>query len=61
MHGKHSRATNPSNLAPVACATAMVSPSPTPGRGQDVMRFGDSFNDKQVPSATPSPSRTGSA
>lgn len=48
MHGKHGQATNPNNLAPVTCTNCHGQPSPQHREGvKDVMRFSDSFNDKQ--------------
>ncbi|MFM5084923.1 cytochrome c nitrite reductase pentaheme subunit [Aeromonas media] len=48
MHGKHGQATNPNNLAPVTCTNCHGQPSPKHREGvKDVMRFSDSFNDKQ--------------
>lgn len=48
MHGKHGQATNPNNLAPVTCTSCHGQPSPQHREGvKDVMRFSDSFNDKQ--------------
>ena len=48
MHGKHGQATNPNNLAPVTCTNCHGRPSPQHREGvKDVMRFSDSFNDKQ--------------
>ena len=52
MHGKHGQATNPNNLAPVTCTNCHGQPSPQHREGvKDVMRFSDSFNDKQSPLA----------
>ncbi|MGU5770786.1 cytochrome c nitrite reductase pentaheme subunit [Aeromonas allosaccharophila] len=48
MHGKHGQATNPNNLAPVTCTNCHGLPSPQHREGvKDVMRFSDSFNNKQ--------------
>ncbi|MDX7816359.1 cytochrome c nitrite reductase pentaheme subunit [Aeromonas caviae] len=48
MHGKHGQATNPNNLAPVTCTNCHGQPSPQHREGvKDVMRFSDSFKDKQ--------------
>ena len=48
MHGKHGQATNPNNLAPVTCTNCHGQPSPQHREGvKDVMRFSDSFNNKQ--------------
>ncbi|MGE6181281.1 cytochrome c nitrite reductase pentaheme subunit [Aeromonas media] len=48
MHGKHGQATNPNNLAPVTCTNCHGQPSSQHREGvKDVMRFSDSFNDKQ--------------
>ncbi|MBW3843344.1 cytochrome c nitrite reductase pentaheme subunit [Aeromonas hydrophila] len=48
MHGKHGQATNPNNLAPVTCTNCHGQPSPKHREGvKDVMRFSDSFNNKQ--------------
>ncbi|WFF96248.1 cytochrome c nitrite reductase pentaheme subunit [Aeromonas caviae] len=48
MHGKHGQATNPNNLAPVTCTNCHGQPSPQHREGvKDVMRFNDSFKDKQ--------------
>ena len=48
MHGKHGQASNPNNLAPVTCTNCHGQPSPKHREGvKDVMRFSDSFNDKQ--------------
>ena len=48
MHGKHGQATNPNNLAPVTCTNCHGQPSPQHREGvKDVMRFSDSFNEKQ--------------
>ncbi|MFM5579231.1 cytochrome c nitrite reductase pentaheme subunit [Aeromonas veronii] len=48
MHGKHGQATNPNNLAPVTCTSCHGQPSPQHREGvKDVMRFSDSFKDKQ--------------
>ena len=48
MHGKHGQATNPNNLKPVTCTNCHGQPSPQHREGvKDVMRFSDSFNDKQ--------------
>ncbi|MFM4702227.1 cytochrome c nitrite reductase pentaheme subunit [Aeromonas bivalvium] len=48
MHGKHGQATNPNNLAPVTCTNCHGLPSPQHREGvKDVMRFSDSFNEKQ--------------
>ena len=48
MHGKHGQATNPNNLAPVTCTNCHGQPSPKHREGvKDVMRFSDSFKDKQ--------------
>ncbi|MDX7838013.1 cytochrome c nitrite reductase pentaheme subunit [Aeromonas caviae] len=48
MHGKHGLATNPNNLAPVTCTNCHGQPSPQHREGvKDVMRFSDSFKDKQ--------------
>lgn len=48
MHGKHGQATNPNNLAPVTCTNCHGQPSPQHREEvKDVMRFSDSFNDKQ--------------
>ncbi|MEG0009334.1 MAG: cytochrome c nitrite reductase pentaheme subunit [Aeromonas sp.] len=45
MHGKHAKATNPNNLAPVTCTNCHGLPSPQHREGvKDVMRFSDSFN-----------------
>ncbi|WP_219592624.1 cytochrome c nitrite reductase pentaheme subunit [Aeromonas salmonicida] len=54
MHGKHGQATNPNNLAPVTCTNCHGQPSPQHREGvKDVMRFSDSFNDKQSDEAYP--------
>ncbi|MFM4823320.1 cytochrome c nitrite reductase pentaheme subunit [Aeromonas bivalvium] len=48
MHGKHGQATNPNNLAPVTCTNCHGQPAPQHREGvKDVMRFSDSFNNKQ--------------
>ncbi|MBL0552965.1 cytochrome c nitrite reductase pentaheme subunit [Aeromonas caviae] len=48
MHGKHGQATNPNSLAPVTCTNCHGQPSPQHREGvKDVMRFSDSFNNKQ--------------
>ncbi|MBW3760205.1 cytochrome c nitrite reductase pentaheme subunit [Aeromonas jandaei] len=48
MHGKHGQATNPNNLAPLTCTNCHGQPSPKHREGvKDVMRFSDSFNNKQ--------------
>ncbi|AXB02315.1 cytochrome c nitrite reductase pentaheme subunit [Aeromonas caviae] len=48
MHGNHGQATNPNNLAPVTCTNCHGQPSPQHREGvKDVMRFSDSFKDKQ--------------
>ncbi|QXC09669.1 cytochrome c nitrite reductase pentaheme subunit [Aeromonas sp. FDAARGOS 1408] len=48
MHGKHGQATNPNNLKPVTCTNCHGQPSPKHREGvKDVMRFSDSFNNKQ--------------
>ncbi|MGY3856683.1 cytochrome c nitrite reductase pentaheme subunit [Aeromonas intestinalis] len=45
MHGKHAKATNPNNLAPVTCTNCHGLPSPQHREGvKDVMRFKDSFS-----------------
>ena len=61
MHGKHGQATNPNNLAPVTCTNCHGQPSPTPGRVKDVMRFSDSFNNKQSTERYPIAEQNGSA
>ncbi|MGU5696514.1 cytochrome c nitrite reductase pentaheme subunit [Aeromonas allosaccharophila] len=54
MHGKHGQATNPNNLAPVTCTNCHGRPSPQHREGvKDVMRFSDSFNDKQSTESYP--------
>ncbi|HDX8346704.1 TPA: cytochrome c nitrite reductase pentaheme subunit [Aeromonas dhakensis] len=54
MHGKHGQATNPNNLAPVTCTNCHGQPSPQHREGvKDVMRFSDSFNDKQSTESYP--------
>ncbi|MGY6036810.1 cytochrome c nitrite reductase pentaheme subunit [Aeromonas sp. AE23HZ002T15] len=54
MHGKHAKATNPNNLAPVTCTNCHGLPSHQHREGvKDVMRFGDSFKDKQSTEAYP--------
>ncbi|WP_447834123.1 cytochrome c nitrite reductase pentaheme subunit [Aeromonas veronii] len=54
MHGKHGQATNPNNLAPVTCTNCHGQPSPKHREGvKDVMRFSDSFNDKQSTESYP--------
>ncbi|MGU5654604.1 cytochrome c nitrite reductase pentaheme subunit [Aeromonas allosaccharophila] len=54
MHGKHGQATNPNNLAPVTCTNCHGLPSPQHREGvKDVMRFSDSFNDKQSTESYP--------
>ncbi|WP_219595514.1 cytochrome c nitrite reductase pentaheme subunit [Aeromonas salmonicida] len=54
MHGKHGQATNPNNLAPVTCTNCHGQPSPQHREGvKDVMRFSDSFTDKQSDEAYP--------
>ncbi len=48
MHGKHGQATNPNSLAPVTCTNCHGQPSTQHREGvKDVMRFSDSFNNKQ--------------
>ncbi|WP_429088320.1 cytochrome c nitrite reductase pentaheme subunit [Aeromonas allosaccharophila] len=54
MHGKHGQATNPNNLAPVTCTNCHGQPSPQHREGvKDVMRFSDSFKDKQSTESYP--------
>lgn len=54
MHGKHGQATNPNNLAPVTCTNCHGQPSPQHREGvKDVMRFSDSFNNKQSTESYP--------
>ncbi|WP_111808005.1 cytochrome c nitrite reductase pentaheme subunit [Aeromonas allosaccharophila] len=54
MHGKHGQATNPNNLAPVTCTNCHGLPSPHHREGvKDVMRFSDSFNNKQSTESYP--------
>lgn len=54
MHGKHGQATNPNNLAPVTCTNCHGLPSPQHREGvKDVMRFSDSFNNKQSTESYP--------
>ena len=54
MHGKHAKATNPNNLAPVTCTNCHGLPFPRHREGvKDVMRFSDSFKDKQSTEAYP--------
>ncbi|MGL6265394.1 cytochrome c nitrite reductase pentaheme subunit [Aeromonas jandaei] len=54
MHGKHGQATNPNNLAPVTCTNCHGQPSPKHREGvKDVMRFSDSFNNKQSTESYP--------
>ena len=54
MHGKHGLATNPNNLAPVTCTNCHGLPSPQHREGvKDVMRFSDSFNNKQSTESYP--------
>ncbi|KAB0681707.1 cytochrome c nitrite reductase pentaheme subunit [Aeromonas caviae] len=54
MHGKHGEATNPNNLAPVTCTNCHGQPSPQHREGvKDVMRFSDSFKDKQSTESYP--------
>ena len=54
MHGKHGQATNPNNLAPVTCTNCHGQPSPKHREGvKDVMRFSDSFKDKQSTESYP--------
>lgn len=54
MHGKHCQATNPNNLAPVTCTNCHGQPSPQHREGvKDVMRFSDSFNNKQSTESYP--------
>ena len=54
MHGKHGQATNPNNLAPVTCTNCHGQPSSLHREGvKDVMRFSDSFNDKQSTESYP--------
>ncbi|HHQ4524165.1 TPA: cytochrome c nitrite reductase pentaheme subunit [Aeromonas veronii] len=54
MHGKHGQATNPNNLAPVTCTNCHGQPSPQHREGvKDVMRFSDSFNNKQSTQSYP--------
>lgn len=54
MHGKHGQATNPNNLAPVTCTNCHGLPSPQHREGaKDVMRFSNSFNNKQSTESYP--------
>ncbi|MBM0490686.1 cytochrome c nitrite reductase pentaheme subunit [Aeromonas jandaei] len=54
MHGKHGQATNPNNLKPVTCTNCHGQPSPKHREGvKDVMRFIDSFNNKQSTESYP--------
>ncbi|WP_043129822.1 cytochrome c nitrite reductase pentaheme subunit [Aeromonas media] len=54
MHGKHGQATNPNNLAPVTCTNCHGQPSSQHREGvKDVMRFSDSFKDKQSTESYP--------
>lgn len=54
MHGKHGQATNPNNLAPVTCTNCHGLASPQHREGvKDVMRFSDSFNNKQSTESYP--------
>lgn len=54
MHGKHGQATNPNNLAPVTCTNCHGQPSSQHREGvKDVMRFSDSFNNKQSTESYP--------
>ncbi|MGY3924941.1 cytochrome c nitrite reductase pentaheme subunit [Aeromonas jandaei] len=54
MHGKHGQATNPNNLAPITCTNCHGQPSPKHREGvKDVMRFSDSFNNKQSTESYP--------
>lgn len=54
MHGKHGQATNPNNLAPVTCTNCHGQPSPQHREGvKDVMRFSDSFTNKQSTESYP--------
>ena len=54
MHGKHAKATNPNNLAPVTCTNCHGQPSPQHREGvKDVMRFSDSFSGQKRVDAYP--------
>ena len=54
MHGKHASVINPNNKLPVTCTNCHGQPSPQHREGvKDVMRFSDSFKDKQSTESYP--------